>query len=345
VNPYDVTAVASSLARALAMSEEEQGARMRRLRRRVLEHDVHAWAGSFLDRLAAARPNGAETPIAATEPSLTTLLLDVTRTKMIHLLLDYDGTLVPIARAPELAAPDADVLSLLAELATADGIRLALISGRPRETLDRWFGDLPLALWAEHGFWSRSSPQQDWQAASTIPLEWLRKVQSIFNQFAADTPGAQVETKSASMAWHYRRADREFGARQAHELRMLLGDALSNQPLEVVEGKKVIEVRLRGVSKALVARRLNTERDADSVLVAIGDDRTDEDLFRALPASSLTIAVGSRPAGARFRVPDYRAVRRLLRLICESPRATADDLPHGEPPPLGVTPRSAAVPR
>jgi trehalose 6-phosphate synthase/phosphatase len=311
----------------------------------VLAHDVHAWADSFLDRLAAARPNGAETPIAATESSLTRLLLEVPRAKTIQLLLDYDGTLVPIARAPELAAPDAEVLSLLAELATADGIRLALISGRARDTLDRWFGHLPLVLWAEHGFWSRASPQQAWQAAATIPSEWLRKVQSIFNQFAADTPGAQVETKSASMAWHYRRADREFGARQAHELRMLLGDALSNHPLEVVEGKKVIEVRLRGVSKALVAGRLIAECGTDTVLVAIGDDHTDEDLFRALPASSLTIAVGSRPAGARFRVPDYRAVRRLLRVICESSRAVARGRPPGEPPPLGITPRSAAARR
>jgi len=99
-------------------------------------------------------------------------------------------------------------------------------------------------------------------------------------------------------------------------------------------------VRLRGVSKALVAGRLNAECGTDTVLVAIGDDHTDEDLFRALPASSLTIAVGSRPAGARFRVPDYRAVRRLLRVICESSRAVA----RGRPP-LGITPRSAAARR
>jgi trehalose 6-phosphate synthase/phosphatase len=137
-------------------------------------------------------------------------------------------------------------------------------------------------------------------------------------QFAIDTPGAQVEAKSASLAWHYRRADREFGARQAHELRMLLGDALSNQPFEVVEGKKVIEVRLRGVSKALVARRVVADSDSEAVLVAIGDDRTDEDLFRALPPSSITVAVGNRPAGTRFRLEDQRAVRRLLRTLKRS---------------------------
>ena len=72
---------------------------------------------------------------------------------------------------------------------------------------------------------------------------------------------------------------------------MLLGDLLSNQPLEVLEGKKVIEVRLRGVGKGVVAQRIEAEIEG-SVIVAIGDDRTDEELFRALSPSSLTVAVG-----------------------------------------------------
>ena len=93
---------------------------------------------------------------------------------------------------------------------------------------------------------------------------------------------------------------------------MLLGETLSNQPFEVLEGKKVIEVRLRGVTKAAVAHRLRAEALPNTAVVAFGDDRTDEDLFRALPPSSLTIAVGPGPSGARFRVNDYRAVRHLL---------------------------------
>jgi trehalose 6-phosphate synthase/phosphatase len=257
--------------------------------------------------------------IARPEPALDSLLAELVATKPIRLLLDYDGTLVPIARSPELATPDQEVRSLLASLVeAAPHIRTAIVSGRSRETLEGWFGSLPLSLWAEHGFWHRPSPRLPWQAAAPIPSE-LRAVQSILEHFAADTPGAQVEVKSASLAWHYRQADRQFGARQAHELRMLLGDALRDQPFEIIEGKKVIEVRLRGVSKGLVACRLLAERDPDVVLVAIGDDRTDEDLFRALPPSSITVAVGSRPTNARFRVGDYSAVRRLLRSVAIAP--------------------------
>jgi trehalose 6-phosphate synthase/phosphatase len=316
VNPYDVDAVAESIERALTMSPQEKQARMKTLRRRVFDHDVHAWAGGFLERLASTRSEKAMSRVARPEPCLTTLLAEAQRTQQIRLLLDYDGTLVPIARAPELAAPDEDVLVLLADLAHAPGLELDLVSGRPRSTLDAWFGHLPVSLWAEHGFWHRpATANERWRAAADISPTWVDRLRPIFEQFAASTPGSHVEAKSASIAWHYRRAQRQFGTRQAHELRMLLGDALSNQPFEVIEGRKVIEVRLRGVSKALVAQRVHAEAASGCFITAIGDDCTDEDLFRSLPPSSATVVVGHRPSCARFRVADHREVRRVLRAL------------------------------
>jgi trehalose 6-phosphate synthase/phosphatase len=231
------------------------------------------------------------------------------------LLLDYDGTLVPIARTPELAAPDQDVIALLAALAGRPGLHLDLVSGRDRTTLEAWFGALPLSLWAEHGFWHRPAPDRPWRAAAEIGPAWIQRIKPIFEQFVDSTPGSQVEVKSASIAWHFRRAQRDFGARQAHELRMLLGDVLSNQPFEVIEGKKVIEVRLRGVSKALVAERVRAEAPEDSFIMAVGDDRTDEDLFKALPLSAATVVVGDRPSCARFRAANHDEVRWILRSV------------------------------
>ena len=315
VNPFDIDGTAAGLYRALSMSCDEQRARMRRLRRRVIKHDVWAWADAFLHGLEAARPSDSRTRVGPPEPAISTLLPS-TVTKRMRLLLDYDGTLVPVARSPALAAPDEEVLSLIAGLVRTGRVEVEIVSGRPREPLARWFGALPVALSAEHGFWHRASLEAAWQAAAPIPCEPLRAVRAILEQFAEDTPGSEVEAKSASLAWHYRCADRQFGARQAHELRMLLGDLLCNQPLEVVEGKKVIDVRVRGVNKALIARRLKGAADPDVVVVAIGDGRADDDLFRALSPDSITIAVGNGPAGTRFRLDDYRAVRRLLRSLC-----------------------------
>src|SRR5688572_28453369 len=71
------------------------------------------------------------------------------------LLLDYDGTLVDITADPRDARPDGELLALLDELARHRSIALHLVSGRPRATMEEWFGALPLGLHAEHGRWSR----------------------------------------------------------------------------------------------------------------------------------------------------------------------------------------------
>lgn len=319
VNPYDIGAIADGIQRGLSMSVEERRARMRALRRRVCEHDAFAWADAFVQRLHDLRP--AETSVVCRAPqrSLPTLVAEARRTRTIRLLLDYDGTLVPLARSPDLAIPDDELLVLLERLASLQGIQLDIVSGRTREPLKRWFGHLPISLWAEHGFWRHRNESDGWQPAIPPDPDWLARVRPILDQFAASTPGAHVEVKTASLAWHYRASPRDFGLRQAHELRLLLGDLLSNQPLEVLEGKKVIEVRVRGVSKGIVVRRIQAEARDDAVLVAIGDDRTDDELFRALPADAISVGVGRSSMAARCRLDDHRAVRRLLSSLIDDP--------------------------
>ncbi len=310
VNPYDVEGTATTIAHALTMLLDERRERMRTLRRRVTTWDVHTWAARFLDSLGAAtaaRPS-------PTEGASTDLLraLAVAREGEIRLLLDYDGTLVPLAHLPELAAPDPALLELLERLLQLDGLRIDIVSGRSRESLEAWFGHLPLTLWAEHGFWWRLDPGQPWACGIELQAGWLDRIRPILDQFTAYTPGSLIEVKTASIAWHYRNAPEVFGARQAHELRLLLTAALSNQPFEVLEGKRVIEVRLRGASKAVVARSL---RSRTGTMIAFGDDRTDEDLFRALPPGSITVGVGERPTRARFTARDFVEVRRILHAL------------------------------
>jgi trehalose 6-phosphate synthase/phosphatase len=317
VNPYDVDAVAAGVRRALALSSGERRARMQALRLRVSDYDVNTWAAAFLAKLANVAQELRPPTHPLHEPGLIRTFSAVRGRSHVRLLLDYDGTLVPLARSPELAAPDDDALTLLQNLVATPGVEVDIVSGRPRETLADWFGALPLSLslWAEHGFWHRPRGGATWYPAARVGTDWMKRLRPILEQFTASTPGSHIEEKTASVAWHYRGAQRDFGSRQAHELRMLLGDALSNQPLEVLEGKKVIEVRLRGVSKGLVADQIRQAAIEDSLVIAIGDDQTDEDLFRALPSSSVTVAVGAGPTCASFQVPDHRAVRALLRLL------------------------------
>jgi trehalose 6-phosphate synthase/phosphatase len=311
VNPYDVDAVGIGVKQALAMGREARRVRMESLRRRVLEHDVHRWAERFVDELRLSRPAtmGETRPCATPVSEIARMVCGAPR---VVIVLDYDTTLVPVAKVPDLALPDNELLVLLAALAERADTTLHLVSGRPREIMDGWFGHLPVSLWAEDGVHHRPIGSS-WESTMAVPPDWDRRVVPILQQFTASTPGSLVERKSASVAWHYRIAHPEFGARQAHELRMLLGDALSNQPLEVVEGNKVIEVRLRGVSKAAVAAHLSAKSES-SVILAVGDERFDGDLFRGLPASSVRVSIGAG-RGRYLQVEDHRAVRELLRSL------------------------------
>jgi trehalose 6-phosphate synthase/phosphatase len=323
VNPYDVRALADSVQRALSMPAEERRARMRTLRRRVFDHDLFAWADGFAQRLHALRPPEPHAIRRRPEPPLPLVLAEMRRTPT-RLLLDYDGPLAPLTRSADLATPDEELLLLLERLASSPELEVDIVSARPRDFMNRWFGHLPISLWAEHGFWRRRHAGDGWEPAVPQAFRWMTRVRPILEQFAASTPGARVDVKTASMAWHYRDAPRDFGLRQAHELRLLLGDLLSNQPVEVLDWNKAIEVRLRGVGKGTVARRLHAETGGAAALLAVADAKASGELFRALPPAAVGIAVGRPSSGARFYVNDYRDVRRLLSSLIDDRHAIDD---------------------
>jgi trehalose 6-phosphate synthase/phosphatase len=308
VNPYDVDGMADALETALEMPEEERRSRMRTLRARVKEYDVHWWVRSFLDVLQSVPVPPPRTQQAGAEAALARMR----EARNLLLLIDYDGTLVPFAPKPELATPDAELLDLLRRLANRAGTRVHIVSGRPRETLETWFGGLPMGLHAEHGLWSRHAPGQPWTSLEGVTTDWKNLVRPVLESFVARVPGAFVEEKSASLAWHYRQVDRVFGARQARELRLHLGEVFAHGPLEVLPGDMVVEVRARGVNKGRVVGSVTDGMAPGTLVVAIGDDRTDEDLFAALPVGGIAIHAGGRDTRAGYRVKGSSEVRQLL---------------------------------
>jgi trehalose 6-phosphate synthase/phosphatase len=93
-----------------------------------------------------------------------------------------------------------------------------------------------------------------------------------------------------------------------------LHDLLANLPVHVLQGEKVVEVRLFGIHKGIAAQRIVLERPVDAIL-AVGDDSTDDDMFEALPASSINVRVGPRASRARYQLADVNAVRDFLRRL------------------------------
>jgi trehalose 6-phosphate synthase/phosphatase len=317
VNPYDIERTAAALYQALTMPEDERRARMAVLRERVMSFDVQRWANRFvqqLERCGAAEPR----PTApSSRADLTAAVERARAAPRLVLLLDYDGTLVPFAPAPGLAAPDAELMALLKKLAARPRTEVHLVSGRKRDALERWFGALPVGLYAEHGYWARP-PGGSWASADVRDSAWRQPVLSILRDFCERTPGSLVEEKTVGLAWHYRNTDPEFGAAQAKELSLHLATLLTNVPVELLPGDMVLEVRPHGIHKGRAVALALAHAPPGTVALAVGDDRTDEDLFAALPESGIAVHVGPAESRARLRVADVRAARALLAQLAEA---------------------------
>jgi trehalose 6-phosphate synthase/phosphatase len=310
VNAYDVDGLTAAMRQALEMDPAERRRRMHALRARVTAYDVHRWANHFVRSLSEDTPG--ERRLMPDE-ILHQVIGRVRGAVPLAIMLDYDGTLVPIASTPDEAVPDADLLTLIEALAARPDTSVLMVSGRARDTLEAWFGHLPIELWAEHGVWYRPAGAATWETALTVPCcDWLPGTRALMEEFAEATPGAVVELKASSIAWHYRRAARGFGSAQARELRLALSRTLVDAAAEIIEGKRVLEVRPRGATKGVVVQHLLSRDPAPALIVAFGDDRTDEEMFAALPRTAVGIHIGPGASLANYRLRHPAAVRTFL---------------------------------
>jgi trehalose 6-phosphate synthase/phosphatase len=155
-----------------------------------------------------------------------------------------------------------------------------------------------------------------------LPTAWKERVRPVLRVYVDRLPGALLEEKEFSLAWHYRRADPGQASRLSRELLDALAAFTRDIDVQVLEGNKALEVRNTGVSKGTAGAEWLSSLGAEFVL-AIGDDCTDEDLFRALPATAWSVRVGRAETAARFRLNDPPAVRRLLREMVASSASEA----------------------
>ncbi|MBI4586512.1 MAG: bifunctional alpha,alpha-trehalose-phosphate synthase (UDP-forming)/trehalose-phosphatase [Planctomycetes bacterium] len=315
VNPYDLDGVAEAIKKGLDMAPEERSSRMKAMRERVRAHDIHWWANRFMEDLSCVQERERRFIRELRMDELEAIKERIQVADQVAFFLDYDGTLSPFVTRPELAAPDVSLLELLDQLSRQPGISVHLVSGRERISIERWFGHLPITIHAEHGLWSRSPGRAEWIQNLAVSCDWKEKVRPILEEFIRGTPGSFVEEKSAGLAWHYRNADPIFGAAQAKELRLILFGLLSNTPVEVIAGEKVVEVRSQGIHKGSIVSRVLVTQGEKVLAVAIGDDRTDEELFAALSPDSIAIHVGFGPSRAPYRLASPAAVRSFLRSI------------------------------
>ncbi len=314
INPNNVGEIASALRAALDMPEAEQVRRNEIMQDRLRRYNVIRWADDFLGRLHEVKAEQKRLRAKLLgQAARRRLLTGLRQARHSTLFLDYDGTLVSFVDDPQEAGPTPDLRTLLQSLSQSTNTDVVLISGRDKDTMQRWFGDLDLALVAEHGAWVRPR-NQDWRLARALNNAWKPAILPLLQAYADRVPGAFVEEKQYSVAWHYRRADPELASTRVKELVDDLVSFTANIDVQVQQGDKVVEVRCGGINKGAAVLPF-LPKDGSGLVLALGDDWTDEDLFRALPRSAWSILVGQRHSCAKFNLRSHVEVLDLLREI------------------------------
>jgi trehalose 6-phosphate synthase/phosphatase len=311
VNPLDEIELANAIGVALTMPEEEQSRNLELMQQRLQSYTVLDWVNDFLSQLndIKQRQIGEERKYLGFE-NRKFILQKFQESEKRLLLFDYDGTLVGFAKHPREAVPDKRLQSLLAQLSALPNTQLGIISGRDASTLDQWFGHLPVYLIAEHGA-SLKRPEDTWEVAADVDQSWKQLIRPTLEMFSKRCAGSFIEEKHHTLAWHYRKVEGELGFTRSRELLDNLYHLIRNVQLQVIDGNKVIEVRVSGIDKGAAARKITQETTFDFVL-AIGDDKTDEDMFRALSDKAITVKVGPGHSVAGYYMKTQQDVLRFL---------------------------------
>ncbi len=310
VNPNSQDELVNAIDKALKMPPEEQQRLNRIMQKRLMRYDINRWVADFLTRLDDAwSMQQTNTQSLLTSAVQKQLVADYADSNRRLFLLDYDGTLVSFADKPEHAPPTQEVRSLLKALAASPQNEVVITSGRNRNTLLEWFGNLDIGLIAEHGAWIRERSGK-MHAPRLLSDEWKKEILPLVELCTDRTPGSFIEEKPDSLVWHYRKTDPVLGSLRAKELKDDLVHLTSNFGLVVVEGKKVIEIKNAIVNKGRAASHWLSK--GWGFILALGDDKTDEDLFGALPPMAYSIKVGLGPSKARYNLTSQRDVLPLL---------------------------------
>lgn len=231
----------------------------------------------------------------------------------LAIFLDYDGTLTPIVSHPEKAFLSDSMRQTLRTLATRTPV--AILSGRELEDVRTRVGIHGIIYAGSHGFDIAGMRELRRQEATKF-LPALDAAEKELREKLAGIAGAVIERKRFSIAAHYRNVNES----DFPELERAVSEvAARHRELRTMEGKKVYELLPntdwdKGKAVLWLLEHLRLECP-DARPIYIGDDRTDEDAFRALEQRGVGILVSEepRPSAATYSLGNPSEVERFLR--------------------------------
>lgn len=239
----------------------------------------------------------------------TDILEKYKRAKNRLILLDYDGTLVDFAPVAEDAVPSLELLNILRKISSTPYTKLMVISGRNQKDIEKFVGELPIDIIAEHGGLLKSRGK--WNKQNVDISDWKEPVLAVLNETSSVCPGSFVEEKVFSFAWHYRNA--ATGYEHSRKLIDLLENINLSYNFKILDGNKIVEIKSNEIGKGKAAKYI-VEKDNYDFILCIGDDKTDEEMFEFLVThpEAITIKVGEGNTLAKYMLEHIADVIKLL---------------------------------
>lgn len=313
INPNSIDEIASGIEEALNIPEKEQIRRNKIMQKRLQRYDVTKWAHDFVDSMTEiSKATGYSARKKLLRPELIErLVAQYKKADKRIIIVNYDGTLVPITKYPGEASPSTGVLSLLKQIESNSGTEVVIISSRSKEDLDAWLGQIPVNLTAEHGTWIREADAREWRLFKPLSSGWKYDILPLLEMYSDRLPGSFVEEKEYAVSWNYKKADIEQSSFLSKEVSDHLMSITGNIGVQVLHGNKIIEVSNSGINKGELAMHWLSKNDYDFVL-AIGAGWSDELLFQTLPDHAWSVKVGFNQTIAKHLLKTQKDVLTLL---------------------------------
>ncbi|MFN8576778.1 MAG: bifunctional alpha,alpha-trehalose-phosphate synthase (UDP-forming)/trehalose-phosphatase [Candidatus Sericytochromatia bacterium] len=316
INPWDKRETAHKIAYCLKMSKEEKIIKNKKMLKYLTKYTVSDWADSFINELNAPYDPHLDFSHRILDINQNFIPMEFVMSKKLLIFLDYDGTLVPIEDTPENAILQIKEKNLINKLINNKKIEIVIVSGRDSKFIEEQFQSINnIEIACEHG--AKFFNKKKWISLVSTNNNWFNIARKIIGDYSKRVPESFVDVKEYSIAWHYRLSPEEFSEYQSKKLKEELEIALSNFPVTVIAGKKVIEVKSIEADKGHFVNWYLKEKsiDDETFILAIGDDTTDEDMFFSLKNKGCSIKVGLNNTIAKYILREQKDVYKLLESI------------------------------
>lgn len=308
VNPNKKQSLVAGLVQALDMTHIPITQQLKSMQKHLSTNTIHEWAKGFMSSMERATYPTRHYVKQMSKRRIDDLASEYHSSKKRTILLDYDGILVPFYDNPHDSKPSKKTLVLLKNLTDDPKNTVVIVSGRTMNDLDGWLGHVKLGMVAEHGAFVKS--KGTWQAKFGGAAGWKAQIEPIVEIYAAKTEGSFVEEKNQAIVWHYRKSSPFYAQKNLTILKRVLRPELKRLGLKAYDGSKILEIKPPALNKGAAIKEWL--RKPSDFLMIIGDDYTDEDMFRVAGPTAFSIKVGMGITAANYRLKNVTDVQNLL---------------------------------